>query len=208
MITMAYDIPHGDRQLIGLPKWAQDWTQSSYSVEAKAGADFPVLAQAENEAQIKLMMREMLADRFKLRLHVETRQESLLIMTVERGSLKVKEVEAAEPPARGRINAALGDRGGRMIAEKGTMSDLASTVSLFLRQDVIDQTGVTGSYDFNLRWDAPRVEGAPTPAASLGDEGIGLFLSTLREELGLRFSKGMGPVRYWVVDSVEPPTEN
>jgi len=85
---------------------------------------------------------------------------------------------------------------------------LARTVSLFLKQEVVDQTGLTGYYDFDLRWEAPRVEGAPPPSSRLGDDGIAMFLSTLREELGLRFSKGKAPARSWVVDAVEPPTEN
>lgn len=206
LIPMAYDIPLPDRQMIGLPEWAK---RTVYDIEAKAGANFPMLPPAENEAQINLMLREMLADRFKLRLHIETREEPALIMTAEKGSLKIKEVAAPVAPEKaGDVNAAMGDNRGGISGKKVKMSRLATIVSLFLKQDVIDQTGLTGHYDFDLRWEAPRVEGAPPPSSRLGDDGIAMFLSTLREELGLRFTKGKGPVRYWVVDSVAPPTEN
>jgi uncharacterized protein (TIGR03435 family) len=97
---MAYDIPHPGRELIGL----RDWGSSRvYDIEATAPPDFPVLPPDENEAQIKLMMREMLADRFKLRLHTETREESVLIMTAEKDNLKIK--EAAVPAAGEKKNA-------------------------------------------------------------------------------------------------------
>jgi uncharacterized protein (TIGR03435 family) len=206
LIPMAYDIPLPDRQLLGLPEWAK---RTAYSVEAKAAADFPTLAPAENEAQIKFMLREMLADRFKFRIHMETREEDTLIMTIGNGGFKVKEVSAPVPPEKaGDVSAALGDRGGRLSGKKATIARLATVLSLFLKQDVIDQTNLTGYYDFEIRWDALRREGAPPPAATLGPDGIVLFLSTLREELGLRFTRGKGTVQYWVIDSVEPPTEN
>jgi uncharacterized protein (TIGR03435 family) len=89
------------------------------------------------------------------------------------------------------------------------MSQLATAISLFVHQDVIDRTGLTGYYDFDLRWEATVAPGATPPASTrLGDDGIAMFLSTLRQELGLRFTKSKGSVRYWVVDSVEPPSEN
>lgn len=205
LIVMAYDIPQ-ERQLVGLPEWTQ---RSSYSIQAKAAADFPALPPAENEAQIKLMLRSMLEDRFKLRFHIETREENVLTMRLDRGGLKVKEVAAPVPSEQpGNTSAAMGDRGGGISGKKITMARLASTVSLFLRQDVVDQTGLSGYYDLALRWDAPRVEGTPLPAASLGPEGIALFVSALRSELGLQLTNGKGPVRYWVVDSVERPSEN
>jgi uncharacterized protein (TIGR03435 family) len=205
LLMMAYDIPQ-DRQLMGLPEWAN---RTAFSVEAKAGADFPVLSPAENEAQIKLMLREMLADRFKLRLHMETREETVLTMAVAKGGLKIKEVAAPVAPGKaGDITAGMGDIRGGMSGKKVTMASLASTVSLFVKQDVIDQTGLTGYYDFDILWTAPRVEGAPPPSSRLGEDGIAMLFSALREEFGLGFSKGRGPVRYWVVDSVEPPSEN
>lgn len=206
LIQMAYDIPHADRQLIGLPQWAK---RTAYAIEAKAAADFPVLPAAENETQIRLMLREMMADRFKLRMHTETREETVLTMTVEKGGLKIKEVAAPVLPEKvGYVSGSMGDNRGHISAKKTTMALLASDVSLWVKQEVIDQTGLTGYYDFDIRWEAPKVEGAPPPASSLGDDGIALYFATLRSEFGLRFTKGKGPVQYWVVDSVEPPTEN
>lgn len=109
------------------------------------------------------MLRAMLADRFKLRMHTEMREESVLIMTAEKGGLKVPEVAAPVPPETPTDSSAMSDRGGGFGAKKMTMPRLASSVSLYVKQDVIDQTGLTGYYDFDLRWEAPRVEGMPPP---------------------------------------------
>lgn len=152
------------------------------------------------------MLRELLADRFKLRLHTETRQETILRMTVDKGALQVKEVGAPVPPEReGNVNLALSDSGGRMIGQKATMAGLAKVAGLFLKQEVIDDTGLAGYYDFDIRWTATPVPGAPPPGASLGADGIALFMSTLREKFGVRFSRATGSVQYWIVDQVEMP---
>jgi uncharacterized protein (TIGR03435 family) len=60
-----------------------------------------------------------------------------------------------------------------------------------------------GYYDFDVKWSAPG------PASTgLGAEGIGLLLSALQNQFGLRVVETKGPVEYWVVDHVEPPTRN
>ena len=205
LITTAYDVDNPGARLLGMPSWQG----KGYAVSAKAADDFPVLAPAEDREQVRLMLREMLADRFRLRLHTEVRQETVLKMSIDPAGFQLKEVAAPVPPEReGRVNAALGDNGGRMIASKATMAGLAKVVGLFLRQDVIDETGLKGYYDFDIRWSAPPVPGAPPPSPRLGTDGIDLLLSTVKEKFGLRFSRGTGSVKYWVVDHVEQPAED
>jgi uncharacterized protein (TIGR03435 family) len=202
LVAYAYDVKDPGRRLVGLPKWGGQ----PYSVAAKAGSDFSKLPPRENAEQVKLMVRNMLRDRFKLQLHTETRKEDVLIMTVDKGGLRMKEVAAPVPPERpGRFNAAMSDSGGRLIAQKGTMRDLAQSATIFLKQEVVDQTGLTGYYDADIRWTAP---GGAAPTAGLGPEGINLFLTELREQFGLRFTKGSALLEYWIIDHVEPPTEN
>ena len=134
------------------------------------------------------------------------RKEDVVIMTVDKGGLQLKQVAAPVPPERpGRFNAAMTDSGGRLIAQKGTMRDLAQAATIFLKQEVVDQTGLTGYYDADLRWTAPA---GAAPTAGLGPEGINLFLTELREQFGLRFTKGTALLEYWIIDHVEPPTEN
>lgn len=115
MIVFAYGVK-SYLQLAGLPGWAD---AKSFSVAAKPAESFPVLSPDENREQVRLMMRAMLAERFHLKLHTETRQERVMKLETAKGAIKVQEVEAPVPPAKeGPVNAALGDRGGRIIGKK------------------------------------------------------------------------------------------
>ncbi len=205
MIAFAYDVKNASYQLVGLPNWAKN---TSYSVSAKPGEDFPTLGQRENQEQVRLMMRKMLADRFHLRLHTEARQERIYGLERAKGGMRIQEVAAPVPPAKeGYVNAAMGDKDGRMIGNKSTMAGMAMALAVFLKQPVVDQTGLKGYYDFDVRWKAEEaLEGQSS--GGLGTEGLGLLISNLQSQFGLQVRKTTGPVTYWVVDNVEPPTEN
>lgn len=205
MIVFAYGI-RSYLQLQGLPAWAQD---GSFAVTARPPADFPALSPSANREQVRLMMRSMLADRFHLRLHTETRQERIMKLEVAKGGIKIKEVDPPVPPAKeGRVNAAVGDRDGRMIGNKATMSGMVAALVIFLKRPVTDATGLTGYYDFDIKWSAPDVADGRPATPGLGAEGIGLLVSVLQSQFGLRLSSAIGPVEHWIVDQVEPPSAN
>jgi uncharacterized protein (TIGR03435 family) len=205
MIAFAYDVRFPDIQLLGLPNWEKSQT---YAVVAEPAQGFPSLTPGENQKLVRLMMRAMLADRFHLQVHSETRQEAIFKLEVAKGGIKIKEVDPPVPPAKeGNVGAAMGEGDGRMIGKRSTMVGLATALTIFLKRPVVDQTGLKGYYDFDVRWSAPAQDGQP-PSAAFGTEGAGLLISNLRDQLGLRFTKTTGPVEYWVVDHVEPPTAN
>jgi uncharacterized protein (TIGR03435 family) len=205
MIAFAYDVKNST-QLVGLPNWAKN---ESFEVAAKPAQDFPALPPNENRQQVRLMLRSMLADRFHLELHTETRQESVYNLEVAKGGFKIKEVAAPVPPAKeGPAYAAYGDSGGRIIGNKSTLAGIATTLTIILSRPVIDQTGLKGYYDFDVKWAPLRVPDAPPPGSGFGAEGTALLISMLQDQFGLRLAKGNGPVEYWVVDHVEPPTGN
>lgn len=204
LIAFAYNVKNPSRQLVGLPDWAK---RQSFSVAAKAASDFPVLSPAENREQVRLMMLAMLRDRFQLRLHTEIRQERVFNLTVARSGFKIPEVAPPVPPAKeGYVNAAMSDRGGRMIGNKSTMAGMAMALTLFMEHPVIDQTGLHGYYDFDVHWSAP--ESTEALAGGLGAEGLGLLPTRLKDRFGLQVTSSTGPVKYWVVDRVQPPSEN
>src|SRR5687767_688256 len=64
LVAFAYDVKNPSKQLVGLPGWAMD---ASYAIGAKPAQDFPVLSEAENRERVRLMLRHMLEDRFRLR---------------------------------------------------------------------------------------------------------------------------------------------
>jgi uncharacterized protein (TIGR03435 family) len=203
LILFAYEVRHWEVRLLGLPSWHT----KRFAVSAAAGGDFPQLSSEENREQVRLMVREMLADRFRLRLHAETRQGTILKMSVEKGGPRLKAVAAPVPPElEGRIGLSMGNAGGRLVAKKVTLASLARSVGTLLRVDVLDETGVKGYYDFDFRWTAPS--DGPAPKPGLGPEGQALFITAVKDEFGLRFSSERGPTQYWIVDHAEPPTEN
>lgn len=206
MTSFAYDVQDPSIRLVGLPDWAKS---RGFSVSAKPAQGFPALPPAENREQVRLMLRAMLEERFQLKLHTEIRQERVYSLAVAKGGFKFQNVEAPVPPDKeGPVNAAMGDSGGRIIAKKGTMAGMARMLVVFLKRPVIDATGLDGYYDFDVNWKAPPSPDGQRPAESYGADGGGLLISTLQERFGLRLTSGTGPVKYWVADHVEPPTDN
>jgi uncharacterized protein (TIGR03435 family) len=201
LVVFAYHLP-AYFQLTGVPEWAKN---QSYAISAKPASDFPALPPAENTEQVRLMMRALLADRFHLKLHTETRQEPVYQLELAKGGLKIQEVAAPVPPAKETpVGFAFGNTGGRMIGNKSTITGIAKTIEPHLKRPIIDRTGLTGYYDFDIRWSAPD----PTPDSGAGADAVALLISILPERLGLRLTRANGPVQYWIVDHVEPPTEN
>ena len=206
MISFGYNIRFPDIQLSGLPNWAKS---QAYAVAAKPAEGFPLLPPAENREQVRLMMRALLAERFHLRLRPETRQEQVYQLEIAKGGIKAKEVEAPVPPAKETpVGASMSNSFGRMIGKQSTMAGIASAVTIFLRRPVIDRTGLKGFYDFDVKWAAPEPFDGQPPSSGFGAEGEALLISALQKDLGLRLTKAAGPVEYWVVEHVEPPTEN
>ena len=205
MIAFAYDVKNPSRQLVGLPNWAKN---QSYAVSAKPAEHFPALSPAENQQQVRLMMRAMLAERFQLQLHTETRQERIFNLNIAKGGLKIRNVDPPVPPAKaGNVGAAMDNRGGRIIGNKSSMAGLAIALTLFLKHPVVDQTGSKDYYDFNAHWSATE---APDEQSSdgLSTVGIGLLISAVQNQFGLHLTSTPGAVKYWVVDHIEPPTSN
>jgi uncharacterized protein (TIGR03435 family) len=206
MIAFAYGVKDPSIRLVGLPDWAK---ARAFSVSAKPAPDFPTLSPAENREQVRSMLRAMLEDRFHLQLRIETRQERVYNLVAAKGGFKFKEVDPPVPPEKeGPVNAAMGDSGGRIIGKKSTMSGMAQMLVIFLKRPVVDQTGLTGYYDFDVKWSAPESPDGQPPAGTFGAAAGGLLISTLQDQFGLRMTNGAGPVKYWVIDHVEPPTEN
>jgi uncharacterized protein (TIGR03435 family) len=208
MIALAYDIKGTlDLQLVGLPNWAKN---QSYAVAAKPADGFPTLSSRENQEQVRLMLRTMLADRFHLQLHTETRQEKVYKLERSKGGVRIKEVDPPQPPAKAvPVGAAMTSDGGiRMVANKSTMAGLAGALKVLTGRPVADETGLNGYYDFDVRWSPDTRDGQAPERQFGGPELVALLISNLQTQFGLQLTTATGPVEYWVVDHVEQPTGN
>jgi len=184
-IRYAYGVP--ETQILGGPRWVDELR---YDITARA--DQPVA-----EPQLLTMLQPLLADRFKLTLHRETRQVAGYILTAAKGGIK-----AAVSAPDGR----LGANGGRgRIDTVGTqVSELIIRLSDLLQQPVVDRTQDTRRFDFHLRWSPDTAPGGAEPVASDGPS-----LSTaLEEQLGLRLVSQKVLAEVLVIDHAELPSAN
>ena len=143
------------------------------------------------------MLQALLADRFSLRLHRETKVAMVYELQVAPHGLKARE---ADPAADGGT-----DNGrGRLTVRKASMARFAEVLSRQTDYPVVDRTNLPGLYDFVLEWTPDENRGPDTnftPAPSL--------FTAIQEQLGLKLQSGKVPVEFLVVDSAERvPTGN
>jgi uncharacterized protein (TIGR03435 family) len=166
---------------------------------------FDILAEAPGE------LRKLLADRFKLTFHREKKEFSIYALTVAKGGSKLKESTVspeATPEGPPPLVFVLSSQGARLPGRNATMAALAALMQRSaLDRPVVDQTGLSGRYDFDLEW-APdetqfggQVRG--TPASPKAD----LFVA-MEEQLGLRLEATRGPIETLVIDRIERPSAN
>jgi uncharacterized protein (TIGR03435 family) len=198
LILMAYRLTA--HQIAGAPDWINS---EKYDIVAKA--DGPT-----NPDQLDLMMRSLLAERFKLAFHRETKEMPVFeLVTGKRGPKLRPSTEQAD----GKHNNFI--RRGRMALQCVTMENFAKDLSRVADRNVLDRTGISGVFDISLEWTPDQSVrameqasfDAGQTAAAPADSPPPLF-TALQEQLGLRLKSGKGPVDVLVVDHVERPTEN
>jgi uncharacterized protein (TIGR03435 family) len=178
------------------------------------------LPQGAATDRIPLMLQNLLADRFRLSAHKESRLGTGYALVIDKHGPKMKESTESSNFMRGRPAAALGlRRDGAGIKGAMTMDFLARTLSRAGYGPVVDATGLNGKYEIELSWvpdPALGPRGASATAAEPGLPGVGeastptvdLF-SAVRESLGLRLEPRKTPIDVLVIDRIERvPTEN
>jgi uncharacterized protein (TIGR03435 family) len=202
LINVAYGIGDPAVRLLGLPEWTR---HESYDVVAKPEEGFPAVSKAENLARVRLMLRGMLAERFGLQIHNENRLARVLSMEVAKAGIKMRDVTDPDLPNQTAVGLGVqlagDDVSGHLVSLGCTMSALANMLSTAVKRPVLDKTGLTGFYAFDVHW------GEPGPSAPLADASLGL-LSSVAGQLGLQFKDTNGTVEYWIVDQVKHPTPN
>lgn len=199
MVAAAYDLP--PRTISGGPEWIDS---ERYDILAVTPGDVrPSLDQQ------MLMLRTLLAERFKLTIHREQKALSIYELTVAKNGSRLKESTASpeEPPVL--INRVFP---GRILlpARNATMMQFASMLQRsVLDRSVLDKTGLSGKYDFDLEWTADDTQFGgqlPTPLPDTPPKPD--LFSALQEQLGLRLESARAPVDVIVIDGVERPSEN
>jgi uncharacterized protein (TIGR03435 family) len=189
LITWAYDI--GDERLIGAPGWLDS---ARFDVSAKAPNENPT------SDELHAMMKSLLADRFKLRVHTETRDLQMYTLDVDRNGPRVHLRDAPLAVNHDPFNMT---ESGRLSGTSVTTGMLAKVLTNQLGHYVSDKTGFKGFFDFTLVW-RPDFAGDSVDA----DNRASIF-TAIREQLGFRLTSGRAPVEVIVIDHVENrPTDN
>jgi uncharacterized protein (TIGR03435 family) len=183
LIGFAYDVP--EYQVSEAP---QPLESARFDIEAKMGAESPdptsLLVAGE-----RFSLKSLLADRFKLKVHLGPRQEQIFELVAASGGPKLRPAadtsESASRVILGRM--------GAVRATAASMEQLTKLLTMNLRRVVVDKTGLNGAYDFTMNW--PVGQGAALRDA-------------VEEQLGLKLQPAMGQVDMLVIDHVEKPDAN
>ena len=217
LIKVAWDLNYGaDDQVSGGPPWVSTTRFDLYAKEdAALTAEITALPQREQGKEIRAMLRDLITQRFHLVIHHETRQLSVYELVVAKGGPKM--LPAADtPPAKSTDTSVPPEKPRRWIRFAGVGklegfgADTETLITALSMQPevgarlVLDKTGLTGNYDFTLKW-TPDIFLSANESASTA--GPSLF-TALQEELGLRLDSAKAPVDRIVIDQVTQPSAN
>jgi uncharacterized protein (TIGR03435 family) len=191
LVQEAYGV-FVSKLVIGGPEWID---KDKFDLEAKYDpAKVPGNLTYRQKAD---MLRAVLADRFNLKVHFETRDFPVYDLVLAKGGPKLTVTPADKVnlvdghPVCSRVHG----------SHSCTMGDLARQLSLLADRPVIDKTGLTARYEYDLHATSANASTAPTDAAPL-------VFTAVQEQLGLKLEPSVSPLDVLVIDSADHPTEN
>ncbi|HEX7795210.1 MAG TPA: TIGR03435 family protein [Vicinamibacterales bacterium] len=223
LVAVAYGTPQPlpAFRVMGGPGWIDS---DGFDIEAKTVGEFQDTQGGPGFSNNgELMLRTLLAERFQLKVHTETRDLSIyaLVQARSNGSLGPRlsrsnvdcdaalAAVAAARAAGARPNPA--DR--PVCAFRGftgsgvTLGQLSAVLTPLLQRVVLDRTGLAGRFDVDLTLTADQMRRPDAPGADALGDGPSIF-TTIQEQLGLKLMPTRGPVEVVLIDAAEHPTEN
>ena len=212
MIRNAYQLQR--YQMTGGPDWID---KDRWDIVAKAEGD-------PSPQQMLPMVETLLIERFKLVAHREMRDVPIYVLVLAKtdgrlgSQLKPSSTDCqvwlaelrarggAPPPAGSPVRCGIRFISGRVIGNAMRIADLARNLSGVAGRMVVDKTGLTGAYDFEMTFTPDPAPGDGRTPQSLS-EGGSLF-TALQEQLGLKLEAQRGSIEFFVIDSAERPTED
>lgn len=172
------------------------------SLMRAAAAEAPGYSPANIE-KLRARVRALLAERFGLAHHIESKEMSIFALVVAKGGPKLTGTTTANGP-----QISVNDR--RLTCKKVTMQRFADVVLAGrMGRRVLDKTGLTAEYDFNMEFvpdeGAPKAVSDPPASSELAGPS---FQTAMQEQLGLRLEPAKGPVDFLVIDQVQRPSAN
>jgi len=202
LIAFAYG--RHPKQIVGAPDW---FGTDLFDIEAKPDAE-----GRPSMKQMATMAQKLLEDRFQLKYHHEKRELSVYVISVAAGGPKMTKTTSAPNDPQGFAFRALGD----LTVRNQNMTDFAQWMQNgVMDRPVVDQTGLTDRYDFQLKWTpdesqfaAFRSVGALVPPPTDSATAPPLLYTAITEQLGLKMGPAKVPVDVIVIDHAEKPSAN
>ena len=229
LIALAYRVR--DSQIIGGPPWIGS---DRFDVNAKAARELPPFDPGGAIGPLELMLQSLLADRFKLVAHRETRELPIfaLVMARSDGRLGEKLRSSSTDCATVFADRARAGQPGPLVAGDrptcgmvvspwsiriggGPLSQLTMVLTNMTNRFVVDRTGLAGNYDVDLQWTPQGMRigrppgdnpGGPAFPAPPPDANGATLETAIQEQLGLKLDPQRGPVPVLVIERVEQPT--
>jgi uncharacterized protein (TIGR03435 family) len=216
LVGMAYGIQHS-WLIQGAPSWLNS---EKFDIQAKANRavnnDLAKLSREQGSPMKRRMLQALLADRFKLTIHRETKDLPAYALVIAKNGPKLQEAKPGTYPEDGKGHA------GRILMDPDQltgqglpMAVLVDFLSEWLGRTVLDQTGLKGNYDFTLKWTPEPGQGmmlrgpeGSNPGPEGGQPTDSPVITAIQEELGLKLESTKAPVEVLVIDHVEKPSEN
>jgi uncharacterized protein (TIGR03435 family) len=189
LMQWAYGIP--EKQILNGPAWL---ASSRFDIQAEAdiGDRMKSLTSEQGNEMKRLMVQSLLAERFQLKLHSETRILPSYDLVLIRAGSKLQQSETS--------GKSIGVGRTHFNGEGLGMTSIAEELSKITGRVVVDKTGLTGRYDFKLLWSADDAE------ATDGDPPT--LFTAIQEQLGLKLESAKEPVPVLIIDHVDQPTPN
>jgi uncharacterized protein (TIGR03435 family) len=228
LIQRAYGIQAGtdDGRIADGPSWL---TTERFDIDAKMDGEAVEASQKLSPNDLRIarqqMLQKLLANYFKLTINRENRQLQRFTLSVAKGGPKMQDATPDEVAANAARIAAGRNAGelyknvpGGEAFKSFSMLTFVQYLSQLLERPVVDETGLTGLYDFELIWYGPGVGPASAPTApgaanmqsaippTNDDDDSGVIDAA--KKLGLKLERGKGPVEVIVVTHVERPSGN
>jgi uncharacterized protein (TIGR03435 family) len=195
MLSVMYRIPR--RQIVGGPEWL-----SSERFDIQVRADHPYSID-----DLHIMFQNLLADRFNLKLHIETKAGPVYMLTIAKSGLKMNPVDAGKDR-----NIPITDGANHeYIGSRVPVNYLCFWLGQKLQNDqrpVVDGTGLTGTYDFKLTFRPQLPPDASMEGSSPELDSLPSIFNAVKDQLGLELTPERGPVETLVIDHIEKPSEN
>lgn len=193
VVEFAYHLMDPER-IVGLPKWATG--PQMYAIEARVSGQDTAAFSALKRDEKASMMRSVFSERFNMKAHIETREMPAYALVIAKSGSKLKNSADTE-----RGVSQFGGSTGEVKWANSPLTDLKFLLAKETGRPVVDNTGLTGKYDFLLEY-------TPSSRIATDHSGRPSIFTALEEQLGLKLVPSKQSVEVLVVDSIEQPNKN